>query len=115
MNVLNRRDFGKIALASIPTAMAFAKINSTFAGVKIGAQSYSFRTMPLDRRNQGVCRLWNRRVRLLRNMLNGRLVLLVDVHRVLHRRVVRPRWRPKRAGSGGAGRDAQVALVGVDG
>lgn len=48
MNVLNRRDFGKIALASIPTAMAFAKINSTFSGVKVGAQSYSFRTMPLD-------------------------------------------------------------------
>lgn len=48
MNVLNRRDFGKIALASIPTAMAFAKINSTFSGVQIGAQSYSFRTMPLD-------------------------------------------------------------------
>src|SRR5450755_2206632 len=48
MTHLNRRDFGKIALASIPTAMAFAKINSTFSGVKIGAQSYSFRTMPLD-------------------------------------------------------------------
>ena len=48
MKVLNRRDFGKIALAGIPTAVAFAKINSTFAGVKIGAQSYSFRTMPLE-------------------------------------------------------------------
>ncbi|HEY3741125.1 MAG TPA: TIM barrel protein [Bryobacteraceae bacterium] len=49
--ILNRRDFGKIALASIPvasTAMAATKINSTIAGVKIGAQSYCFRTMPLD-------------------------------------------------------------------
>ena len=54
MNVLNRRDFGKIALASIPTAMAFgAKIDSTFSGVKIGAQSYCFRTMPLDEALKG--------------------------------------------------------------
>jgi len=50
---LNRRDFGKIALASLPTAMAFAKINSTISGVKIGAQSYSFRTMPLDEAIKG--------------------------------------------------------------
>jgi sugar phosphate isomerase/epimerase len=48
MTNLNRRDFGKIALASLPAAMAFGKINSTFSGVKIGAQSYCFRTMPLD-------------------------------------------------------------------
>jgi len=48
MTNLNRRDFGKIALASLPASMAFGKINSTFSGVKIGAQSYCFRTMPLD-------------------------------------------------------------------
>lgn len=54
MNVLNRRNFGKIALAGIPTAMAFgAKINSTVAGVKIGAQSYCFRTMPLEEALKG--------------------------------------------------------------
>jgi sugar phosphate isomerase/epimerase len=46
---INRRDFSKIALASIPAAsVAFAKISSNYSGVKIGAQSYCFRTMPLD-------------------------------------------------------------------
>ena len=45
-----RRDFTRITLASIPLAAAFAngKPNSRVAGVQLGAQSYSFRTMPLD-------------------------------------------------------------------
>ena len=45
-----RRDFGKIALATIPASRLLAqkKINSTIAGVMIGAQSYSFREKPLD-------------------------------------------------------------------
>lgn len=45
-----RRDFGKIALAAIPASSVLAqkKINSTIAGVMIGAQSYSFREKPLD-------------------------------------------------------------------
>lgn len=46
----NRREFGKIALAGLPmaaTALA-AKLDSTVSGVKVGAQSYCFRTMPLD-------------------------------------------------------------------
>jgi hypothetical protein len=44
-----RRDFGKIALASVPvSAVLAAKINSKIAGVQLGAQSYSFRDVPLD-------------------------------------------------------------------
>ena len=45
-----RRDFGKLALAAIPASRLLAqkKINSTIAGVMIGAQSYSFREKPLD-------------------------------------------------------------------
>lgn len=43
-----RRDFAKIAIAA-PAAVAFAaKINSKVDGVMIGAQTYSFRDMPLD-------------------------------------------------------------------
>ncbi|MGH9664887.1 MAG: sugar phosphate isomerase/epimerase family protein [Bryobacteraceae bacterium] len=42
-----RRDFGKLALASVPAA-AFAKINSKIDGVMIGAQTYSFRDRDLD-------------------------------------------------------------------
>jgi sugar phosphate isomerase/epimerase len=39
---------GKLALASMPLALlAQKKINSTIKGVQIGAQTYSFRTLPL--------------------------------------------------------------------
>ena len=48
-----RRDFGKIALATIPAAsipmarlMAAGKPNSTFGGVQIGIITYSFRSLP---------------------------------------------------------------------
>jgi sugar phosphate isomerase/epimerase len=41
-----RRDFGKLALASLPLAKAFAAINSKFHGVQIGAITYSFRSLP---------------------------------------------------------------------
>lgn len=44
----SRRDFGKIAFAGIPLSAALAKINSEFGGVRVGAQSYSFRDRPLD-------------------------------------------------------------------
>lgn len=37
-----RRSFGKWALASLPAARVFAKVNSTFSGVRIGVQSASF-------------------------------------------------------------------------
>src|SRR6266699_1686578 len=42
----SRRDFGKIALASLPAAHGLAAINSKFTGVQIGAITYSFRGMP---------------------------------------------------------------------
>ena len=44
----SRREFGKVALAGIPLSTAFAKINSEFGGVRVGAQSYSFRDRSLD-------------------------------------------------------------------
>jgi sugar phosphate isomerase/epimerase len=43
----SRRDFAKLALA-LPVTAAFAKIDSKFHGVMVGAQSYSFRDRPLD-------------------------------------------------------------------
>jgi hypothetical protein len=46
-----RRDFAKIALATIPAAsvarlMAATQPNSVFGGVRIGAITYSFRALP---------------------------------------------------------------------
>jgi len=43
-----RRHFGKLALASLPLAKAFADIDSKIDGVQLGSQSYSFRDLPLD-------------------------------------------------------------------
>jgi sugar phosphate isomerase/epimerase len=43
-----RRDFGKIALAALPVASAFAKINSKINGVQLGVQTYSFRDFPRE-------------------------------------------------------------------
>lgn len=62
-----RRDFGKIALASVPVSTAFAaKINSKIDGVQLGAQSYSFRDVTLDEAiagmaadGCGVCELYS--------------------------------------------------------
>lgn len=42
-----RRDIGKIALAAIPLARAFADIDSRIRGVQIGAITYSFGNMEL--------------------------------------------------------------------
>jgi sugar phosphate isomerase/epimerase len=44
----SRREFGKLALTSLPLSAAFAngKPNSKIDGVWLGAQSYSFRTLP---------------------------------------------------------------------
>ena len=53
----SRRDLGKLALAAVPLALparkaaaqpAHKKINSTIKGVQLGAQTYSFRNLPLD-------------------------------------------------------------------
>jgi sugar phosphate isomerase/epimerase len=46
--MLTRRNLGKLALASLPLARAFGKIDSKIAGVQLGCQSYSFRDLPLD-------------------------------------------------------------------
>ena len=43
---MNRRDFGKAALAAIPASTLLAKPNSKFAGVQIGAITYCFRSLP---------------------------------------------------------------------
>ena len=44
-----RRDFGKMMLAGVPLSMiSIPEIKSAFKGVRIGIQSYSFRTLSLD-------------------------------------------------------------------
>jgi sugar phosphate isomerase/epimerase len=44
-----RRDFGKITLAGLPLAAAFAgKLNSTIGGVRLGVQTYSYRDLPME-------------------------------------------------------------------
>src|ERR1700679_33319 len=43
-----RRDLGKIALAAVPLARAYAAINSKFYGVQIGAITYSFNSIASD-------------------------------------------------------------------
>ncbi len=80
MSKINRREFSQLALAGAGAALLPASelvarvaapalppmINSTFRGVTIGAQSYSFRTLPLDAAIQGfasvgigLCELWS--------------------------------------------------------
>ncbi|MBI4906096.1 MAG: sugar phosphate isomerase/epimerase [Acidobacteria bacterium] len=51
---MNRRDFVKLAGAALPAASAFGKINSKVNGVRLGVQSYSFRTLPLDEAIKGM-------------------------------------------------------------
>src|SRR5688572_2358212 len=48
----SRREFGKFALAGLPMTVALArgaaKIDGKISGVRIGVQSYSFRSLALD-------------------------------------------------------------------
>src|SRR5262249_26404837 len=46
--VYTRREFGKMTLAALPLSLALGPIDSRVGGVRIGVQSYSFRTLPLD-------------------------------------------------------------------
>lgn len=45
---MTRRRFGKFALASLPLAPAWGKIDSTIHGVRIGVSGYSFQHSSLD-------------------------------------------------------------------
>jgi sugar phosphate isomerase/epimerase len=44
--IYTRRDFGKLVAVALPAANLFAKPNSRFGGVQIGAITYSFRALP---------------------------------------------------------------------
>jgi sugar phosphate isomerase/epimerase len=44
----SRREFGRIALAGLPLSIGLARIDSKVGGVRIGVQSYSFRSMSLE-------------------------------------------------------------------
>ncbi|MGH9630567.1 MAG: sugar phosphate isomerase/epimerase family protein [Bryobacteraceae bacterium] len=46
--MFSRRDIGRLALAAAPLSRLLAKPDSKVNGVRIGAQSYSFRDRPLD-------------------------------------------------------------------
>jgi len=46
MEMYSRREFGKIALAGLPLTLALGQ--GKVGGVRLGVQSYSFRTMDLD-------------------------------------------------------------------
>jgi sugar phosphate isomerase/epimerase len=49
--IYSRREFGKLAMVGLPLSVMLGqtkKIDSKFDGVRIGVQSYSFRTMSLD-------------------------------------------------------------------
>lgn len=51
-NMFSRREFGKLAMVGLPMTFALARgsvgIDSKINGVRIGVQSYSFRTISLD-------------------------------------------------------------------
>jgi len=46
--LFTRREFGKLTLAGLPLSLAFGHVDARVEGVRIGVQSYSFRTLPLD-------------------------------------------------------------------
>ncbi len=64
--VYSRREFGKLAMVGLPLSLALGEVNSKVKGVRIGVQSYSFRTMTLDDALKamveigiGECELWS--------------------------------------------------------
>ena len=46
--MISRRTFGRLALGSIPLPSAWAKIDSTIHGVRIGVSGYSFQHSSID-------------------------------------------------------------------
>lgn len=80
-HALTRRKFANALLAAgagfaaRPAARGHAMIESTFGGVPVGAQSYSFRDRPLDEAIEGmrsigigVCELWSGHTEPLRDL-----------------------------------------------
>lgn len=62
---LTRREFSVLIAGAAAAASKPAKPNSKFAGVQIGVQTYSYRSMPLDKAVEGMvaaginsCELW---------------------------------------------------------
>ncbi|MBO0798314.1 MAG: sugar phosphate isomerase/epimerase [Blastocatellia bacterium] len=61
----SRREFGKLTLAGLPMTVALARgyaqgsgrIDSKINGVRIGIQSYSFRTLPLDEAIRAIAKI----------------------------------------------------------
>ena len=62
--MVTRRTFGKLALASLPLARAFGKIDSKIAGVQLGTQSYQFRGLVARRCHKSHGRRWPRRLQI---------------------------------------------------
>jgi sugar phosphate isomerase/epimerase len=60
---VSRREFGKIALAGVPLSLAIARLEAD-TGVRIGVQSYSFRTLPLDEAIAAMSRIGLKEVEL---------------------------------------------------
>src|SRR5262245_39290756 len=68
MRDLTRRDFNRLVagtFVAIPAGLNAAQDSKTVAGVQLGAQSYSFRSLPLDdaiagyvKAGLGFCELW---------------------------------------------------------
>ena len=46
--MISRRHFGRLALATLPTAATAGKIGSPVSGVRLGVSGYSFQALPLD-------------------------------------------------------------------
>jgi sugar phosphate isomerase/epimerase len=67
--MISRRDLGKIMLGALPLARAYAGIDSTIQGVRIGASGYSFQHLGLDAAilamkeiGLGACEVWYRHI-----------------------------------------------------
>ena len=120
INVYSRRDFGKIVLAGLPLSLVLQKPDSKINGVQIGAITYSFRTIP---NAEDIIKAYV-------DDRPERSGADVEPCRAARWRAAGPAvWRRTRTrsddsgaagrsaegGAGARGRDAQVALVDLDG